>query len=539
MLDQRLETPVSKILTEQLVSSPELTAIQTVIADEMVNEVVVGDPDLSPIQYTLDDLEKSLLTPQPILSQLGLQSFLSINFFNIIHGTKFNDFLQGTLGGDLIFAKEGNDVIIALAGNDIVFGDDGDDIIFGGQSFPGMPDNDILFGGNGNDTFYGGDGDDMIIGGPGKDTVDYTLVNQGITLEAIGVINKGSVGSDQIFEIETIIGNASQTNTIDGSTGKGTASLTVDLGNDSLTVVGTPIGNLKFTVENFVNVVGTKNKDTIIGSNANNKLMAEAGNDFIGGSIGKDFIDGGLGFDTIDYQKLGQAITLQAGGKVDKGSLGTDQLNEVERIIGDGTKVNKIDGSTGTGTASFKVDLSKDSLTVSGTPIGDLKFTVENFSDVIGTSNDDIIVGNNLSNNITGKKGDDELSGLAGKDTINGVDSTRKLAGFGEVDILTGGRDQDLFVLGDERQAYYLGRGSQDLAVITDFESGFDKIQLNGSLRDYLLLGTTSSTSILRRSSIISDHISQTELVVKPSFSFDLVGTVASSINTATDLIFA
>lgn len=539
MLDQRLETPVSKILTEQLVSSPELTAIQTVIADEMVNEVVVGDPDLSPIQYTLDDLEKSLLTPEPILSQLGLQSFLSINLFNTIHGTKFNDFLQGTLGGDIIFAKEGNDVIIALAGNDIVFGEDGDDIIFGGQSFRGIPDNDILFGGNGNDTFYGGDGDDMIIGGPGKDTVDYTLVNQGITLEAIGVINKGSVGSDQIFEIETIIGNASQTNTIDGSTGKGTASLTVDLSNDSLTVVGTPIGNLKFTVENFVDVIGTKNKDTIIGSDANNKLMAEAGNDFIGGSIGKDFIDGGLGFDTIDYQKLGQAITLQAGGKVDKGSLGTDQLNGVERIIGNGTKVNKIDGSTGTGTASFKVDLSKDSLTVVGTPIGDLKFTVENFIDVIATSNDDIIVGNNLSNNITGKKGNDQLSGLAGKDTINGVDFTSKLAGFGEVDILTGGRDQDLFVLGDARQAYYVGGGSQDLAVITDFESGLDKIQLNGSLMDYLLLGTTSSTSILRRSSIISDHISQTELVAKPSFSFDLVGTVSSSINTATDLIFA
>ncbi|MDJ0729551.1 MAG: calcium-binding protein [Crocosphaera sp.] len=538
MFDQLIETPVSNIFGEQLETYPELTLIQPVVADEVVNEVVIGDPNLPPIQYTVNDIEKSLLTEEPILSQLGLNSFLTLSFFNRIDGTPFNDFLIGTLGGDIIFAKQGDDVIIALAGNDIVFGEDGDDIIFGGPNSAGIPDNDIIFGGNGNDTVYAGEGNDFIIGGSGKDTVDYSLVNQGITLEAAGIINKGSAGTDQIFEIEKIIGNASQTNTIDGSTGTGTASFNVDLAKDSLTVVGTPIGNLEFIVENFIDVIGTNNQDTIIGSQANNQLMAEGGNDFIEASAGDDIIDGGLSFDTVDYQNLGQAITLEAGGKVNKGSLGTDQLNEVERIIGDGTKANKIDGSTGTGTASFKVDLAKESLTVVGTPIGDLEFTVENFIDVIGTSNDDVIVGNNSANNITGGKGNDELSGLAGKDTINGVDPTSKLAGFGEVDILTGGGDQDVFVLGDQKQAYYVGGGSQDLAIITDFKTGFDKIQLNGSLMDYVLLGTTSSTSIIRRSSILSDSISQTELITKPSLSFDLVGTVSSTINTATDLIF-
>ncbi|MGK7941649.1 MAG: calcium-binding protein, partial [Crocosphaera sp.] len=360
MFEQLSKILVSDILVKLFKSYPQLKPISSAIADEVVNKVIIGNTNPLSVQYSIEDIQKSLSSPEPSLSQLGLQNVLSRSFLNRIDGTPLDDFILGTLGDDLIFAQEGDDIVIGLAGNDIVFAEDGDDIIFGGPISPGVPDNDLLFGGNGDDTFYGGEGDDVMLGGPGKDTVDYRFLNQGITLEAIGLIDKGNAGVDQIFEVETIIGNALQINSIDASTGNGNALIEVDLSSEILSVVGTPVGNFLFKIKNFSNVTGSNNQDTIIGNKANNKLLAEGGNDFIGGSAGDDIIDGGFGFDTIDYQNLGQAITLEAAGKVDKGFLGKDLLNNVERIVADGTKTNEIDGSTGTGTASLKVDLANN-----------------------------------------------------------------------------------------------------------------------------------------------------------------------------------
>ena len=234
MLEQLSEVLAGDLVVELLKSEPQLNSIQPAIADEVVNPVIIDTPQISPIEFNIDTVQKSLSSPEPLLSQSGLKSALSRSFFNRIDGTPLDDFLLGTPGEDLIFAKEGDDIIIALAGNDIVFGEDGDDIIFGGPTSPGVPDDDIVFGGNGNDTFYGGEGDDLIVGGAGQDTVDYRFLNQGITLEAVGLIDKGSAGVDQIFEVETIIGNASQINSIDASTGNGNASIEADLSSDIL-----------------------------------------------------------------------------------------------------------------------------------------------------------------------------------------------------------------------------------------------------------------------------------------------------------------
>ncbi|MFM6608115.1 MAG: lectin-like protein, partial [Dolichospermum sp.] len=46
-------------------------------------------------------------------------------------------------------------------------------------------------------------------------------------------------------------------------------------------------------------------------------------NDTIIGSTGDDTINGGLGSDTVNYSSLTEAITLLAGGIVNKGSFGT------------------------------------------------------------------------------------------------------------------------------------------------------------------------------------------------------------------------
>ncbi|MFM6913198.1 MAG: lectin-like protein, partial [Dolichospermum sp.] len=51
--------------------------------------------------------------------------------------------------------------------------------------------------------------------------------------------------------------------------------------------------------------------------------IANPSNDTIIGSTGDDTINGGLGSDRVDYSSLTEAITLLAGGIVNKGSFGT------------------------------------------------------------------------------------------------------------------------------------------------------------------------------------------------------------------------
>ncbi|WP_414576262.1 calcium-binding protein [Anabaena sp. CCY 9402-a] len=424
-----------------------------------------------------------------IPSTVSSQELLLID--NVIVGTPLKDVLLGTPWNDLIIALAGDDHIIGSVGNDI------------------------------------------LIGGTGLDTVDYSELGQAVTLEATGIIKKGQAGTDRLFEIETIIGAKGKANTIDASTSTGTTtSISVNLAANSLVVNGVPgIGTLNFTVQNFVNVIGTAQNDSIIGDSNNNLLIGgqgndeifglngddtvqggdgddvigggykgsiftsrrsdgndilsgDSGNDILIGGTGNDFLDGGTGFDTADYSNLGVAITLQTSGIVNKGIAGTDQILNIESIIGAKGQANKIDGSTGTSTTtSFNVNLSTNSLIVNGVPgLGTLKFDSQNFINVTGTSQDDNIVGNNQSNLLIGGRGNDQISGLGGKDTIIGVDATNRQPGINEVDILTGGADPDKFVLGDQSNPYYVGGGGflglNDFALITDFQTGQDQIQL-------------------------------------------------------------
>ena len=96
-----------------------------------------------------------------------------------------------------------------------IFGTEGDDFISGDST------DNLIIGGFGNDTMSGGDG---------IDTISYLGLDEAIAYQAIGIINKGSYGTDQLlFGNEVVIAPANQANTIDGSTGNGVASLDVNL----------------------------------------------------------------------------------------------------------------------------------------------------------------------------------------------------------------------------------------------------------------------------------------------------------------------
>ncbi|MDJ0694921.1 NF038122 family metalloprotease [Mastigocoleus sp. MO_188.B34] len=118
---------------------------------------------------------------------------------------------------------------------------------------------------------------------------------------------------------------------------------------------------------------------------------------------------------------------------------------------------------------------------------------------IYGNSGNDLIYGDDIvvdvnqgassasnsngDDHITGNGGNDTISGGAGNDVINGTDEV--VAGYYEKDILTGGDGADKFILGDTNQAYYDTAGYQDYALIKDFDSTVDFLQLHGIATDY------------------------------------------------------
>ncbi|MBE9107894.1 hypothetical protein IQ273_00445 [Nodosilinea sp. LEGE 07298] len=247
-------------------------------------------------------------------------------------------------------------------------------------------------------------------------------------------------------------------------------------------------------------IFGSDFGDTIFVSPDNSNVYAGAGDDYIFGSTGFDTIDGGAGFDVVDYSSLNTPISLEATGVVNKGLAGTDQMSSIEAIVAPADQFNLIDASTPLNSpVSVVVDLALNSLTINGIPgVDSLSRTVVNFTDVIGTSQADVIFGDGQDNILAGAGGDDFifgdsgndlLFGGSGSDTLIGGLGNDLLSGYGftsdEVDILVGGEGSDLFVLGDALGSYYLESG---YAIIDDFNPfEGDLIQVFGSASNYSL----------------------------------------------------
>lgn len=448
-----------------------------------------------------------------------------------INGTNNSDFLNGTASPDLILGFGRRDFLLGNAGNDTLLGGGGRDALDGGTG------NDNLEGQSGNDVLIGSAGNDFLNGGRNFDTADYSDLGEAITLEAVGIINKGSRGVDQILNVEAIIGAEGEDNAIDGSTGTSSStSFNIDLGNDSLVVRGIPgLGDISFAIENFVDAIGTSQNDTIAGSSDDNliqggegadEFLGSAGNDIIAGNR-EDGIDDGSN-DTISYEGLGEAITLTATGTVDKGTLGTDQLIRVETIEGDEGRDNVIDASDSFG-ATIDVNLAAQSLVVDiNTDVLNttLRRTVVNFVDVVGGSGTDRIADDSGNNELTGGGGRDTLEASAGNDTLsggNGADTI--IADFGQ-DVLSGGNGADTFVLGENGQISFDDAGTSDFASITDFNSGVDKIQLTGfaNLFSSVSFGANSQLAVDTNNNGAFDN--GDELIARINGNFDFANDV-------------
>jgi Ca2+-binding RTX toxin-like protein len=260
-----------------------------------------------------------------------------------INGTNGNDNLIGTANSDLINGKAGQDLLRGRGGNDTLKGGLGNDTLNGNNG------NDILEGNFGADLFVGSAGNDRIAGNDlsgiddnNNDTVNYTGLGTAISLLPTGVVEKGSLGTDELIRVETIIGQAGQDNNIDASSTSG-ARITVDLAAETLQVrVITPQIELNRTIVNFVDVSGTQRSDSIKDNNLDNSLVGNSGNDTLQGSGGNDTLNGGNGRDTL-IADIGQDVLVGGSGNspdtfvlgTASGSISFDNAgnNDFARII--------------------------------------------------------------------------------------------------------------------------------------------------------------------------------------------------------------
>jgi Ca2+-binding RTX toxin-like protein len=110
-----------------------------------------------------------------------------------------------------------------------------------------------------------------------------------------------------------------------------------------------------------------------------------------------------------------------------------------------------------------------------------------------GNQGEDRIWGERGNDTLVGGEGDDWLSGGEGDDVLIASTSLMATAG-GDRDTYTGGAGRDIFYLKGvyDNVGYYddldaRSPGLNDYALVSDFSTSEDTIQLNGSAADYRL----------------------------------------------------
>ncbi|MDJ0571781.1 MAG: calcium-binding protein [Pleurocapsa sp. MO_192.B19] len=329
----------------------------------------------------------------------------------------------------------------SVSGAGDINGDGVDDIIIGapnadrGDNYSREGESYVVFGvvpleltgTSDDDVLTGGNGDDFLSGLGGND------------------ILQGAGGRDEILggSGDDLITGGEEDDTVKGQGGDD--NISGNDGDDSL------IGN-----SGSDDIVGGNGNDTIEGGSESDRLLGEAGNDSIRGGAGGDRILGGDGDD-------------------DLGGLSGDDL-----IIGDDGN-DYLDGCSGNDT-------------LEGGAGDDLVLGGDGADEITGNDGNDSLRGGAGDDTLIGGSGDDSLNGNANNDLLIGIDpnSSDSDFGLGELDTLTGGADNDTFVLADESRVFYddgdnFAAGDEDFALITNFDSNQDTIQLQGSADFYSL----------------------------------------------------
>jgi hypothetical protein len=205
----------------------------------------------------------------------------------------------------------------------------------------------------------------------------------------------------------------------------------------------------------------------------------------------------------------GQAFAVALStANVTAGSSLYWRLKGVGITTSDFIGLNSLEGSSfvqADGTAALAFSLAADALTEGNEVLGieffrDSTFSLPLLSRVARIADTSISPVTNLV--LWGTTVNDTIAAGDGNDRLTGVTATGTTAadtGTGQIDRLTGGIGSDSFILGDAaRGVFYDDKiagnlGSTDYALIMDFMSGQDKLQLRSGSYFVSVSGTTTS----------------------------------------------
>lgn len=403
-----------------------------------------------------------------------------------IYGLAGDDFLSGDLGNDRLYGGDGNDSAEGGDGNDRLYGGNGNDELretYGNNKIYGELGKDSLYGGEDRDELYGGEGDDYLDGGGSGDKLYGERGNDYLY---------GQVGNDTLYGGE---GNDKLVGWLGNDTLYGGS------GNDFLDGAFGGIDIFGQAVNEIDALIGEAGKDTFLVS-----LSADDGNPATAGTsnyalikdlnLKDDFLQ--LVGDRSNYVLSASPKGLPQGMAIYYDKLGSEP-DELLAIVENQSSLKLSDRYFTT-----TVDESYE-----GTDFSDRFNGGIGNDSIYGGGGNDLLLGGDGNDNFGGGTGNDRIDGGNGSDRISGVEELSSgsgmIRGLGEIDTLTGGAGTDRFILGQvvgqkygvQPYRYYDNgnnqtAGTNDYALITDFNPSQDRIQLLGKASEYLLQATSS-----------------------------------------------
>ncbi len=375
-----------------------------------------------------------------------------------------------------------------------------------GLTLTGTAAADLLNGGTANDTLYGLAGNDTLDGGTGLDTMTGGLGDDTYSVDNTGdkVIENVGEGTDLVqVNISTTGGTFTLANNVENAT---------LLNKVAFNLTGNALANI-LTGNAAANILnGGADADTLIGGAGDDTYIVDAAGDVVieGTNSGIDLVKVAIAAsggsytltDNVENTLLQNTVSFNLNGNALANSLtGNDAANTLTGGGGNDTLTG------GQGVDTFVVDSGTDSITDLGNGGADILkvsagatanatvsvlWTASSATVNNGTAN---ITTNGLAVNLaavvngngytltntgqaaimTGSALADVLNGGTGKDTLIGGNGDDILNGLNGNDMLTGSAGSDIF-------QFSTAPGKNNIDVITDFQSGSDKIELLLSL---------------------------------------------------------
>ncbi len=178
----------------------------------------------------------------------------------------------------------------------------------------------------------------------------------------------------------------------------------------SLLVVAAPSAALAATTSTGIRctIVGTARSETLRGTAGNDVICGRGGDDVILGGAGNDIIDGGAGKDVLRGE-AGDDRLLGGGGN--------------DALFG-GTGSDTLTGGPGSDTANYSDRNVSLSLTIDGLrndgSYGESDLIATTTENLVGGSQDDVLIGHDGLNRLYGGGGDDLMDAGPGDDYLNG-----------------------------------------------------------------------------------------------------------------------